>query len=1171
MAHSLFWPGKYFFYPIGNTSAISLTRDFPPSVPASLLLLGCGDPRNVLYTTFCEPAHANRKLDFTCCDWDGGILARNALLFSMILDKIPQETIWNVFFHMKLDKDSHAVLVRQSQKLASFAESEPTWRTSEYGSLLRVSTPQTLTELRRHWLLYAEMEQLPALRHKAILAAFNKHRNSVLGGQTPTAAARSAGPLMTSAFAVCDEVFRGYWKNGVASTSPQTISAATLLNPTFVYSRGEDACSTHYGLTPITPFHLDALFAKAKGEPTLSDVYKHIISQFNGWCDAFSRLASSEATAPIVRFLWGDALTAAQCLRAFTLTETLDIGTPVSQWKTQLLQLSGEEYIESSAPTKFNIVDTSNLSDHLGLLNILIAAAPLVSAPSGVLYTESLLYRAEDATKEFNDALHADFAVFALLTGICPVDYLSGFTTRSNVHELMAYMALKNNSQQFHQVTTWRAPSSGDSGALLQRVPTFDSRHLATFLYDMYHSLFEQEDSKHFWRIHGDKSRDDLMRAIGSTSITHHTRETFVLLLKLVKGRLALGAPEWASVMDWFFMIHDADRSLPMDANNRNDLWAHLFRHGLYTAAYIRPPFPPLGPFASWQDIPVLVRIVLVIPREHLAIFESRGKDAGTPPLICYVEGKATHNIFSSVHVAYGRAVRMGTRGRPWVRFEEDSRGREGESPLVASFVMPSHLLVCLEKPEGIRVHLALRSLPATVSYIEKLGLSLSVFSAPLMDPDLVHVLPEQPLPSRALQEEPVNSPELSLRQGTIGTANAVSVELDEQCEQVSVLVSRILVQDSGVREAFQKGVSPEIRQASSCVMRVSLSGRSQDVAFPFPVIGSLNRMRLARKSLYIEVLVPLSGGLKADGMRLNLFPVLSSSQDASQIRATLPWGIHRLDLSTQPRLNLKAKSLKKWLDPHLGASLSASERSLVKKPEKASSSGTYAILAFLKQTLHAIFVRATGIQQGAPARVFNLTDEATHNCDTIILVNEVRHDVACHTVVCDAFVLPLTPRLIERNKRAFPGLVGNGQAIKAPPGVITAWKQLLPALVERCRTWEHGPNCEYVATGCVPLTVEMEHVPICSCGAGKDVEEMKKDPAWRVFAPHATRIAISPLFAVSYLERVARDPEAHRCALCRGRGKPKLKACTGCKKIRYCSEACQKADWKAHKLKCNT
>jgi hypothetical protein len=50
MSIPLFFPAKYFFYPVGNTPAVSLTRDVAPEKDVNLLLLGCGDPRNVLCT-----------------------------------------------------------------------------------------------------------------------------------------------------------------------------------------------------------------------------------------------------------------------------------------------------------------------------------------------------------------------------------------------------------------------------------------------------------------------------------------------------------------------------------------------------------------------------------------------------------------------------------------------------------------------------------------------------------------------------------------------------------------------------------------------------------------------------------------------------------------------------------------------------------------------------------------------------------------------------------------------------------------------------------------------------------------------------------------------------------------------------------------------------------------
>ena len=41
-----------FFYAIGNTPAASLTRCVPQGQDVDILSLGCGDLRNILYTTY---------------------------------------------------------------------------------------------------------------------------------------------------------------------------------------------------------------------------------------------------------------------------------------------------------------------------------------------------------------------------------------------------------------------------------------------------------------------------------------------------------------------------------------------------------------------------------------------------------------------------------------------------------------------------------------------------------------------------------------------------------------------------------------------------------------------------------------------------------------------------------------------------------------------------------------------------------------------------------------------------------------------------------------------------------------------------------------------------------------------------------------------------------------
>ena len=54
MARLVSWPQEIFFYAIGNTPAACLTSELPPEQSADILLLGCGDVRNILYTTYAD-------------------------------------------------------------------------------------------------------------------------------------------------------------------------------------------------------------------------------------------------------------------------------------------------------------------------------------------------------------------------------------------------------------------------------------------------------------------------------------------------------------------------------------------------------------------------------------------------------------------------------------------------------------------------------------------------------------------------------------------------------------------------------------------------------------------------------------------------------------------------------------------------------------------------------------------------------------------------------------------------------------------------------------------------------------------------------------------------------------------------------------------------------------
>ena len=313
---------------------------------------------------------------------------------------------------------------------------------------------------------------------------------------------------------------------------------------------------------------------------------------------------------------------------------------------------------------------------------------------------------------------------------------------------------------------------------------------------------------------------------------------------------------------------------------------------------------------------------------------------------------------------------------------------------------------------------------------------------------------------------------------------------------------------------------------------------------------------------------MPISGALKPEGMHLNQFAIIPPSSASGKFRT---WSLPYLNLTSLPTLNVKSKGLSRWLNPHAASMMAAKELKLRKNPDKGDELAKS--MLSLKESIHAILVSSAGVQGGSVKRVFALQQEETRaNSDTVIFVNYLCFDLSSNAIICDAYVLPLTVDLLKRIQRPFSRIVVPGQIVWVPlsEGARISWKRMLPALAERCRvSWEHGDNCEYNSSRRIPLTEEKERDPLCSCGRGKDVSGMLKVPEWRPLASHVTRIALNPLYAVSYLEAVGRDPALRKCSLCRGKGNPRLKECTGCRRVRYCSSQCQKKDWKSHKPYC--
>jgi MYND finger len=155
---------------------------------------------------------------------------------------------------------------------------------------------------------------------------------------------------------------------------------------------------------------------------------------------------------------------------------------------------------------------------------------------------------------------------------------------------------------------------------------------------------------------------------------------------------------------------------------------------------------------------------------------------------------------------------------------------------------------------------------------------------------------------------------------------------------------------------------------------------------------------------------------------------------------------------------------------------------------------------------------------------------------------------------------------------------------LKVSKEELGLWKAMIPAMIERCRTSEHGDIKGVVNS------------------------RFKARTEWAAFAPHVVRCALSPLFPAPFIhetkmqtltlpsqlpdddddfivetgadeetgvndetgangEMLRVRTEARACRVCGKDGS--LKKCGRCESVFYCSIECQRQDWNRHKTEC--
>ncbi|KAJ6624929.1 hypothetical protein B0H10DRAFT_2004878 [Mycena sp. CBHHK59/15] len=1167
MSHPVLWP-RQFFYAIGNTPPVCLTQNVPPEKSADVLLLGCGDPRSILYTLHVDWPAQRPRLDITCCDDEPAVLARNILLFTLIYDGHSSDHIWNVFYHIKVDKTSFSLLISQSRKLLDISVDFDAWKKSEYSWFLQFCTRSTLHRLRHYWNLYVQTELLTKAKQTELFTTCTREFKRRHG--TPAIvsdAARSAGPFCADAVHTLSKHFSHYWKTGIVSRSATDIKAAIFINPTLVYSDAftpsvvGDGCALHYSSYPLQSFHLASTFVTSPSLPTNNMTETQLVtcamSQFREWCRTFAANMSSRSHKSIViRLFVGDALALCHTLSNFRSTSVTTADLYVTQWKGARLVLDGSGYGDGlRAPTTFNVIDTSNIADHVGLMNVLISAVPLIAQDlTSVLYTEVRFPKGQDRPQDFIRLLCADVPTIGLLLGVFPAGYVARFTSNSQLHEMML-------DESYRERVAWRMSYHADS--LINDMypkPSFsDPLALAKIFLSTYCEMFRAE-----W---GD-FEEMMSRSEISQSIIDYDRGTFCTFLGLVKSRVET---DWTSVMDKFFELLHADSKFIWGLNKYQELCCQLYLRGIYSVGSLRPERALVveidrgaGLFKGWKEVPPVVCVVLVVPR---VLEDMEPQKLPSPAFQCEVLGRKFQNMFSCIQVILGNVSVRGSGYDCRVTIAEDAQGWFGTSPLVISVLVPAFILV--SDPQATRIAFSIHPTPVTVMMLSRaLDSMLTVFAADVTDKRAVHVVLNRPDHVLTVTPTPITPVAAHKRKISVAIAEV----------RVSTMTGRWDLKEDGASDTFVNS-KVETKQVSPCVMQVLVNDVVQkQMVYAFPINGIPAKVRIARKSGWIEIEAPVRRYHEPPTRPVDFAATtLLTAKDQPPVL----WNIHRVNIASLPIIKVNqhntmlARQTAAWIKMNVSMAFSDRERAVLEQETTSTD-----VLVQVKDSLLALF--NTACQPHAPqVYSFSGPDKSVY---AILYLNSLRMDLASHAVVADTCVLSA---LTKKAAKAKPSPAAHSVLIPTSEEEVVVWKHLLVAFTERCRTWNHTPTCRYASTGRVPVSVEMHQNPLCSCGEGIDLGSMSEDESWKALAPFMTRAAISPLFAISYLEKLggamgralSRYDEITSNTVrrnCFGCGKSdleesKLLLCGGCKAARYCGKDCQKASWKQHKILCKT
>ena len=771
----------------------------------------------------------------------------------MIADGISWRYAWRIFYHFYLDSDALQVLLSQCRALVQSSADLTTWNASTYGKYLRFCTERSMTEIRGLWELYLSVDVLPGPQKRALRKSFTSSMKEIQknADKYDTGMLRAAGPPSSPAVYNSEiDLFRSFWSTGVMKGRSYPNPPAPHVNPMFAYSLGGREFNVHYGTQPLSAFHLAPALAQSydisRSAPPISaeDLVDAVMTQFSNWCKSFHTQVNKVDPSITIRFFAGDCILFCQALRNFLTTKVAKTGIYSRPWGLSLIDFTADysERESSPAPTAFNIIDTSNVADHLGLLNILLVTVPLLQRkPWSVLHTNTL-QGSGSITSALSTRLFADIPTLSLFLGVAPVSYLGDFNTHSSQDVASQSISWKYPSSVIANRSIPHPELDEDTHVLL-----CDELQLGKFLYSVYTQMFAEED------VAGSLTNPTLA---SRQSIIRYIRASFVEFLSFVHRRVCV---DWTKAFACFLRLGDSDKPLFFGhRQSYQDLICKLYLTNLASNdtlqwSFLRGVRSPGDPFEGWDEVPPVVSVTLKVPRERLKIMEDMSRtEMGIPVLFCMTTGLRGENMHSSIRPTFGDIVVTGHHQKAQVVICEDQAEWQGTSPLIVSFDAPSWIFTKAASMQEIA--LCVRSTPQNAKLLTKKleSLELRIFSALVTDDKHVYITRHRPNESQdicrlGLDDRP------SLMNTNASRKGMINVEFHAPA-RANILTLRHTIEDQGIAETLASGVPVSAKAVADTVVLVSFQGYERFFRYPFPINGDKIKTRIARKSSYIEV-----------------------------------------------------------------------------------------------------------------------------------------------------------------------------------------------------------------------------------------------------------------------------------------------------------------------------